>query len=116
MSRISSGQWRVVVCAIVMALVCGQAARAQEAGASATLRGRILDAQGNGVGARVVATQATTGIARETRAESTGYFTLPSLPPGDVVVTIVAQGFAEWRGLLAVSVGQVAQLDVTLTL
>jgi hypothetical protein len=114
MSRIGIGQWRVLVCAVVVALAWGTAA-AQEPGASATLRGRVVDAQGNGVGARVVATQASTGVARETQAEATGHFTLPSLPPGDVLVAITEPGFAEWRGLLAVSVGQVAQIDVTLT-
>jgi hypothetical protein len=116
MSRISIGQWRVVVCAVVATLVWSTGVAAQDPGASATLRGRVVDAQGNGVGARVVATQARTGIARETLADATGHFTLPSVPPGDVLVAMTAQGFAEWRGLLAVSVGQVAQIDVTLTL
>jgi hypothetical protein len=114
MSRSVNGSWRSVVWALVL-LAWGGAAAAQDPGASATLRGRVVDGQGNGVAARVVVTQLRSGTTRETVAEPTGHFTLPSVAPGEVSVVISAQGFAEWRGSLVVLVGQVAQFDVSLT-
>jgi hypothetical protein len=87
---------------------------AQDPGASATVRGRVVDAQGTGVAARVAVTSVRTDVVREVEADPTGHFSVPSLLPGELAVTITAPGFAEWRGRLTVSVGQVAPLDVTL--
>lgn len=116
MSRSRSRRWRNVVCAGVVALALGGTVAAQDPGAAATIRGRVTDPQGDGVQARIVMTQTRTGLARETVADSTGNYVVPSIPPGDVAVVVSAPGFADWRvESLELSVGQVAQLDVSLT-
>lgn len=96
-------------------LCAGTGLAAQEYGAA--VRGRIVTPQGAGTTARVIVTQAATGLARETQADADGNFTVPGLAPGHVSIDIVAPGFAAWRAQgVVLEVGRVAQVDVTLAL
>jgi hypothetical protein len=90
---------------------------AQDPGAAATLRGRVLDPQGAGVAARVRVVQGRTGLERETVADATGNFTMVSIPPGDLTVIVSAQGFAERRiEDVQLEVGQAAEIEIKLQL
>jgi hypothetical protein len=105
----------VMVCAGLMAVA--PPAAAQEPGSAATLRGRVLDPQRQGVAARIVVTEPRTGATRETQSDAVGHFVVTSIPPGEVTIDVVAPGFAAWRAEhVQLEVGQVAQLDVALTL
>ncbi len=99
------------------AVICmATAAAAQEPGAAATIRGRVVDPQGQSVAARVRVVEARTGLSRETLADAAGRFTITSIPPGDVTVVATATGFAEWRSaVIRLEVGQVAQIDIAMT-
>jgi hypothetical protein len=89
--------------------------KAQQASTS-TLSGRVLDPQGSVLaGAKITATQKTTGLQRLATANDEGFYTLTNLPPGEYEVMIESQGFAVKRfDAVALSVGQFLSLDVTL--
>jgi hypothetical protein len=100
----------------VVALITSPAA-AQQPGASAALRGRVLDPQKRGVTAQVRIVDQRTGLTRETEADPAGNFALTNIPPGDIDLTVSAQGFAERRVQgIHLEVGQAAQVDVDLQL
>jgi hypothetical protein len=109
-SRVS--RW---LCLIIVALALP--ASAQQPGASATLRGRVVDPQERGVPARVRVIDARTGLVRETQADASGHFSVPNIAPGDVDLVVTAQGFAERRVQgIHLEVGQAAEVDIDLRL
>ena len=84
---------------------------------TATLSGKLKDPQGAVVsGVRVVATQQTTGLKRETTTNDEGLYVLSNLPPGDYDVRFEAKGFKTTSPSSPVNlqVGQVVALDVQL--
>ncbi|AMY08889.1 Outer membrane cobalamin receptor protein [Luteitalea pratensis] len=84
--------------------------------ATATLRGRVRDAQAAPVAAATVTvTSADTGFTRAVPTSGDGSFLLANLPPATLDLTIAAQGFATAtrRGLL-LEVGQTLVVDVDL--
>ncbi len=87
-----------------------------QAGATATLRGEVKDAQGNAVTkAQVTVTSLQTGLSRQTAVDRTGAFVLADLPPGTVSVLVAADGFAEQRYTdVPLRVGQTFDLPVVL--
>ena len=90
---------------------------AQQPGAAATLRGRVVDPQGRGVAARVRVVSAATGLERETRSDASGRFAVANIPPSDNDVIVSAQGFAERRMAgLRLEVGQAAAVEIVLRL
>lgn len=91
--------------------------RAQQPGAAAALRGRVLDPQKRGVAARVQIVYPRTGLTRETQADASGRFSLPALSPGDVDLLITAPGFSDRRiAGIHLEVGQAAEVAVDLRL
>lgn len=107
-------EWRVASWALALIVSASGVAAAQAPGAAA-VRGRVVDPQGHGVAAHVVATDADRGLTRETQADADGRFALAGLVPGEVVVIVNAPGFAEWRtSPIHLEVGQVAEVDATL--
>jgi len=79
------------------------------------VRGRVLDPQGRGVEARIQVIQQSTGLERETQADTSGNFSVAGIPAGNVDVVVSAQGFAERRVAgVALPVGQSVEIDVTL--
>ena len=104
----------ILLAAVVLA---ASPVSAQQPGASAALRGRVLDPQKRGVAAQVRIVDQRTGLARETQADSAGNFALTNIQPGDIDLTVSAQGFAERRVQgIHLEVGQAAQVDVELQL
>jgi hypothetical protein len=90
---------------------------AQQPGAVAGIRGRVIDPQRQGVQARVQVIQVSTGLERETRSDAEGYFAVTSIPPGDIDLIVTAQGFAERRIQgIRLEVGQAAEVEVPLQL
>ena len=86
-------------------------------GATATLRGIVMDHNGALVpGSRVTATQKDTGIKRETTTNAEGLYVLSNLPPGSYEVRVQATGFADKVSAtpVALQVGQTITMDATL--
>ena len=103
------------LCGLMLLLWIAVPAGAQQPGAAATLRGRVLDPQGQGVGARVRVVQVSTGLERESRSDPAGHFALTNIPPGDIDLIVTAQGFAERRiNGVRLEVGRAAEVDVML--
>ncbi len=70
---------------------------------SASLNGTVKDASGAVVpGANVVLMSESSGAARTTVTNHSGYFSFPSLLPGTYTVTVNKPGFASWeqKGLI----------------
>jgi outer membrane receptor protein involved in Fe transport len=105
---------RVFVCLTLICLLAVPFMAQQSA--SATINGRVVDAQGAVIGgAQVTATQKATGIKRETSTNSDGLFTLTNLPPGEYEVLINSSGFTpnNYTAIL-LQVGQIVSLDTIL--
>ena len=101
----------------VCLLLCAAVPLAAQQPGAATLRGRVLDAQGRGIAGSVRIVHANTGLDRETRADAAGVFALTSIPPGDVDVIVSATGFADRRiAAVRLEVGQSAEVEVVLQL
>jgi hypothetical protein len=102
----------VVVCVVLMTGWASIAA----AQSSATLRGRVRDAQAAPVAAATVTvTGAEGGLTRVTVTDSRGEFVIVNLPPAVVDVTVAAGGFSEvMRRGVVLEVGQSAMVDVAL--
>ena len=106
---------RLCTVLLVFASVAPVAA-AQQPG-TATIRGRVLDPQKQGVAARLRVVQTRTGLERETKAEPAGHFAITNVPPGPVDVIVEAAGFAARRiDGLVLEIGDVLDLDITLQL
>src|SRR6266511_2705754 len=89
---------------------------AQQAG-TATLRGRVLDPNGQAIaGAQVAARQKTTDAKRIATTNNDGLFVIPNLVAGDYEVKGAAKGFSD-KVVPAVTlqVGQTFTLDVLVT-
>ena len=72
---------------LAVSSVCGQAV-------NGTLLGTVTDASGATVaGAKVIATQASTGSVHQSTSNESGNYTFPDLPPGNYSVTVEAPGF-----------------------
>src|SRR5437763_616015 len=102
-------------CLTLGVLLWGLTAVAQESG-GATINGSVTDASGGLVtGAKVTATQTSTGAQRTTQTSSAGLYSLSALPAGSYDVSIGAAGFKQARfAAVPVSVGAVVTLDAHL--
>jgi hypothetical protein len=87
---ISLKRFRYVVLLLVLGLspsLFGQAV-------NATLLGTITDTTGATVpGAKVTATETTTGLIHESVTNDSGNYTIPDIPPGKYTITAEAKGF-----------------------
>src|SRR5260370_40824382 len=98
----------------VIALLCLGHARGQLL--QGTSDGNVSDPSHAAVaGAKVTATDEQTNAVRETVTNSTGGYTLPTLPPGTYTVTVTSPGFQTYTQTgVVVSVNTVARVDVGL--
>src|ERR1022692_2348398 len=70
------------------------------------ITGTIRDASGAVVsGAKVSVKSLSTGLARDTASNSSGIFTISSLPPAPYEVTIEASGFQKIAQQVTVTIG-----------
>jgi hypothetical protein len=104
----------IAICLVLLFSLC-QPASAQQAAAS-TLSGRIVDPQGALiVGAKITATQKSTGLQREVESNSEGLYTITNLPPGDYEVKVQAKGFKSVNfASIELQVGQVVARNLNL--
>ena len=87
-------------------------------GQDSQISGRILDPSQAAVSAATVSlTRADTGDRRETTSSDEGYYTFPLLVAGVYDVSVQKEGFqSETRKGIKVETGQVANIDVALTI
>ena len=85
---------------------------------TAAIAGVVTDATGGAVvSAQVVATNASTGVTRQTETNSTGFYQFLSLPPGSYSVRVEARGFkTSVRDSIAALVSTTKHLDFQLEL
>ncbi len=104
----------VLVCGFFIVTTCLTAAA--QTGATADIRGVVIDAQGAVIqGGAVVARSLATNLSRSTVSNNNGEYAIPGLPPGVYELTVEAAGFTRSvRTSLELSVGQAATIDVTL--
>ncbi|HUJ40270.1 MAG TPA: carboxypeptidase regulatory-like domain-containing protein [Candidatus Acidoferrales bacterium] len=82
---------------------------------TATLTGRVLDANGAAIpGATVTATNRGTGFSRSTTTSGEGEYLISALPAGNYTVTATAKGFKKEAAQATLQVGQAATLNLTL--
>src|SRR6185312_2881415 len=83
---------------------------------TATLRGRIVDPQGNAVpAASVTVSREDKAFSRSATTEPDGTFVIANIPPSAVEVVVSAAGFAEARRTgLMLEVGRTTTLDIDL--
>lgn len=102
-------------CALVVILASWSGpALAQQPGAVASVRGRVLDPDGDGVaGAVVRVLERASGRERSTVADGGGRFVVANVAPGEVDVLVDADGFATSRVEgLRLRVGDTAEVDI----
>ena len=101
---------------VIGCIILGASAPAFAQGGRAEINGTVVDAQKAVLpGATVTATNEDTGLVRESVADSTGRFVMPSLLPGTYTVKAELSGFQPMvRMGMVVRVGE--ELTVTLTL
>lgn len=104
---------RTLGCLLAVApLLC-----AQQPGADATIRGRVVDPQRRGITAHVQVVQPSTDLTRDTDADASGHFAVTNLAPGTVNVIVTAPAFATRRiEGLTLAVGGAVDVDIELLL
>lgn len=101
--------WVLLLCGI-----CTAAAFAQNA--NSTIKGTVQDASGAVVpGATVELTNVGTNQTLTTTSKADGFYVFTNLSPANYKVSVTAQGFAQWEGLLTLRVSQDAEVDAKLT-
>jgi len=82
---------------------------------SGTLTGTITDPSGASVpDVAVKVKNADTGLTREGITNSTGFFSIPALPPGPYTVETTVKGFEDATSTVTLSVGQTLNVDFQL--
>ena len=100
---------------LLLAALATASAAAQQPGAAASIRGRVLDPQRRGVQATIQVVQVNTGLSRDSRSDADGHFAVANIPPGTIDVIVSAAGFAERRiSGIRLEVGQSAEVEVPL--
>jgi hypothetical protein len=90
-------------------------AHAQSAN-TADLIGTVRDSSGAAVPqAEIVVINQATGAIRASATQETGFYRIPSLPAGDYRVKASAKGFADATQPVALHIGQVVTVDLTLS-
>ncbi|HTP34375.1 MAG TPA: TonB-dependent receptor [Candidatus Acidoferrales bacterium] len=97
--------------ALLVVLACGSAFSQ-----TAEITGRVMDASGAVIPRATVSVNSiASGAAREVQTNSSGYYTVPLLLPGEYQVSVQSQGFKTLvRSGVVLAVDQRAELDLTL--
>lgn len=100
---------------VVLACVCP--VLAQQSIDSASITGRVEDPSGAAVpGARVLVQRADRNQNWEARSDEGGRFDLLFVPPGPYAVSVTASGFARYDLPITLTVGQVRDIRIPLSL
>ena len=105
---------RVASIAISAALLCGTLLRSQST--NSQINGQILDTSGAAVpDANVTAANVDTGVSYSAKANSSGLYTIPLLPPGNYRLEVTMARFRPIvRSGVALDVSQTVKIDFTL--
>lgn len=108
--------WLLVVLAIVVFLGSSLPAFSQGTTALAQLNGTVRDQSGGAVvNASITLRDVDTNRTYTTHSNDVGFYIVPNLPPGNYELTAEYAAFAKYaRTGIALVVGQVATIDVTL--
>src|SRR5438045_2727614 len=103
----------VPICVLAISAFAGLSALAQS-NSRATLSGTVLDpSEGVVRGAQVTVTDPQTGLSRQTKTDSTGFYRFDLLPPGDYDLTVEYSGFQKFvERAIPLQVGASATQDV----
>ena len=103
---------------LALLFVVSLASVARGQSADATLQGTVTDPTGAVVPAsQINILSQTTGVSRDARSNSSGFFAAPNLTPGRYKVTIAAAGFTTKIDTdVILSVGEVRELKIPLTI
>jgi hypothetical protein len=117
MNRIKPSFVCLAVCLLCLsAVVYVSAPIASGQAITATLSGRILDTSGGSVSkAKVTIASASTGFTRTVQSSDAGEYSIPAMPAGEYTVSVEFTGFGKQSKNVILQVGQVADLDFTLT-
>src|SRR5258708_20055756 len=100
---------------LLTVLLISGVVQAQSA-ASATITGRVTDPQGAVVAnATVTATNVSTGVEHTSTTTGSGFYTIPSVPPGAYEVRAAAPGFAKGLSKVELQVGDQRDVNFQLT-
>jgi iron complex outermembrane receptor protein len=115
------GRWLVrglVAAAIMLAVSHPAGVRAQAELAAGVIKGTVLDPNGKAIAnAAVVVRGATAGQVHATTTDGEGHFSVSSLPAGDYVVEVTANGFSLGRKTnLRLAAAGSANADFTLSI
>ena len=105
-----------IPCLITVLLLCANVAFGQAQSNAADLQGTVKDSTGAVVAnATVTARNPGTNLTRNATTNDEGLYRIVNLPPGDYEVTVEATNFKKAvLPKITVTVGQAAELDVTL--
>jgi hypothetical protein len=105
---------RTSLAVMLVLLVSSTVSAAQQE--TATLVGVVTDASGAVVpGATVSVTNVSTNISTKAQANAEGFYTIPSLRPGEYIVMVESPGFSRTlRDGITLQVAQTARVDVSL--
>ncbi len=108
---------RFAAVALLFCFFCVQRTYAQSQAFSASLSGIVHDASGGAVpGAQLTLSSPSTGTTRKFTTDNAGRYTFTLVPPGTYVLTAEHPGFNKYvQQGVALSLGQAADQDVTLT-
>src|ERR1019366_7474700 len=109
----SRGPKAVLATLVTLILSLWLSAPANGQAVGATLSGTVSDASGAAlVDATVLIQYVATGVTREAKADSAGFYSAPNLTPGSYKVTVTAAGFSTLvRTGLTLTVGAQQQLN-----
>jgi hypothetical protein len=100
--------------ALVVAIILGPSAMA--AAQTAELRGAVADSSAATLpGVTVTIVNSATGVARTVVTDDQGTFRVPALQPGPYSIEFVLQGFGTEARQVVLTVGQVADLKITMS-
>src|SRR6202011_1214262 len=106
----------VCLCGLILALICTFVPALYGQAITATLSGRIVDTTGGSVSkARVTVSNMATGLTRTAQSSDTGEYTIPALPAGEYTAAVEFAGFGKQTKNITLQVGQLAELDFTVT-
>ncbi|HYS53151.1 MAG TPA: TonB-dependent receptor [Thermoanaerobaculia bacterium] len=100
---------------LLLVLVAAGSAFAQSA-TTATMRGKITNAQGNPVAnAEINAVETSSGFVHTVNSRSDGSYTLAGLTPGAYNIVVAATGYEPKSQDITVQVGQVLDVNIRMT-
>jgi hypothetical protein len=103
----------IVLVPVMLLLMAVLPSRAQVSYSTATLRGTVVDQQGNVIPtATIVVTKTDTGSVKQTKTGPDGTYQIPELSPGTYTVEVEAAGFAKSVAKeVQLTVGQIVVYD-----